>query len=45
MGHKKEAIRLYRIALEIDPTIDFARENLAKLEGELGVSSKQRTFR
>jgi len=41
MGHKKEAIRLYGIALEMDPTIDFARENLAKLEGELGVSSKR----
>jgi hypothetical protein len=25
----------------MDPTIDFARENLAKLEGELGVSSKR----
>jgi ribosomal protein S12 methylthiotransferase accessory factor len=37
MGHKKEAVRLYRIALEMDPTIDFARENLAKLEGELGI--------
>jgi ribosomal protein S12 methylthiotransferase accessory factor len=41
MGHKKEAIRLYGIALEMDPTIDFARENLAKLEGELGVSGEQ----
>jgi ribosomal protein S12 methylthiotransferase accessory factor len=34
MGHKKEAIRLYQIALEMDPTIEFARENLARLEGE-----------
>ncbi len=41
MGHKKEAIRLYGIALEMDPTIDFARENLTKLEGELGVSGEQ----
>ena len=41
MGHKKEAVRLYRIALEMDPTIDFARENLDKLEGELGVGSKR----
>jgi len=41
MGHKKEAIRLYRIALEMDPTIDFARDSLDKLEGELGVSGKR----
>ena len=41
MGHTKEAIRLYRIALEMDPTIEFARESLARLEGEVGVSSKQ----
>ncbi|MDH3949553.1 MAG: tetratricopeptide repeat protein, partial [Deltaproteobacteria bacterium] len=38
MGHKKEAIRLYQIALEMDPTIEFARESLARLEGELAVS-------
>ena len=36
MGHKKEAVRLYRIALEMDPTIDFARENLLRLESEVG---------
>jgi ribosomal protein S12 methylthiotransferase accessory factor len=41
MGHKKEAIRLYRIALEMDPTIEFARESLARLEGEVEVGSKQ----
>jgi len=41
MGHKKEAIRLYGIALEMDPTIDFARDNLVKLKGELGVSSER----
>jgi hypothetical protein len=41
MGHKKEAIRLYRIALEMDPTIYFARESLAKLEEELGIRSER----
>jgi ribosomal protein S12 methylthiotransferase accessory factor len=41
MGHKKEAIRLYRIALEMDPTIEFARESLARLEGEVEVGSKK----
>jgi ribosomal protein S12 methylthiotransferase accessory factor len=35
LGHKKEAIQLYRIALEMDPDIDFARQNLEKLEAEL----------
>jgi ribosomal protein S12 methylthiotransferase accessory factor len=40
MGHKKEAIRLYRIALEMDPAIDFARESLARLEGEVEASGK-----
>jgi ribosomal protein S12 methylthiotransferase accessory factor len=33
MGNKKQAIAYYRFALELDPTIDFARENLSKLEG------------
>jgi ribosomal protein S12 methylthiotransferase accessory factor len=32
MGDKKKAIRYYAFALELDPTIDFARENLKKLE-------------
>ncbi len=35
LGHKREAIRLYSIALELDPTIDFARANIEKLEAEL----------
>ena len=41
MGHKREAIRLYRIALELDPSIDFARENIDKLEGELDQGGEQ----
>ncbi len=32
MGDKENAIRYYLFALELDPTIDFARENLIKLE-------------
>jgi ribosomal protein S12 methylthiotransferase accessory factor len=32
MGDRKNAIRHYRLALELDPAIDFATENLAKLE-------------
>ena len=32
MGNKEEAIRYYRFALRLDPTIDFARENLERLE-------------
>ncbi len=35
LGHKQEAIRLYRIALELDPDIDFARTSLEKLEAEI----------
>jgi ribosomal protein S12 methylthiotransferase accessory factor len=35
LGHKQEAIRLYRIALELDPDIDFARTGLEKLEAEM----------
>lgn len=34
MGNKKKAIEYYRLAVELDPTIDFARENLMKLEGD-----------
>jgi ribosomal protein S12 methylthiotransferase accessory factor len=34
MGDKQQAIRNYRVALELDPTIDFARENLEKLQGD-----------
>nr|HID57789.1 tetratricopeptide repeat protein [Desulfobacterales bacterium] len=32
MGNKEMAIRYYRLALELDPSIDFARHNLQKLE-------------
>jgi ribosomal protein S12 methylthiotransferase accessory factor len=35
LGHKQEAVRLYRIALELDPDIDFARISMEKLEAEL----------
>jgi len=31
MGRIKEAIRFYRLALELEPNIDFAKENLKKL--------------
>ncbi|MGA6926225.1 MAG: YcaO-like family protein [Desulfosarcina sp.] len=31
MGEKAQAVRYYRMALELDPTIDFARENLQRL--------------
>jgi ribosomal protein S12 methylthiotransferase accessory factor len=33
MGNKDQAIAYYRLALELDPTIEFAKENLVKLEG------------
>lgn len=37
MGKRDLAIRYYRLALELDPDIDFARDNLRKLEpGEGG---------
>ena len=32
MGEREMAIRHYKLALELDNTIDFARENLKKLE-------------
>lgn len=35
MGHIQEAIRLYRIALEIDPDIQFARDNIEALQARL----------
>ncbi|HYA40690.1 MAG TPA: YcaO-like family protein [Syntrophobacteraceae bacterium] len=38
LGHRHEAIQLYRIALELDPCIDFARTSMEKLEAELGLS-------
>ena len=33
MGNREMAIRYYKFALELDQGIDFARENLRKLEG------------
>ncbi len=33
MGKKEDAVRYYRIALELDPSIEFARDNLEKLGG------------
>jgi ribosomal protein S12 methylthiotransferase accessory factor len=33
-GDRESAITYYRLALELDPTIDFARENLLRLEQE-----------
>lgn len=34
MGERENAIRYYRFALELDSSIDFARENLMRLEGK-----------
>jgi ribosomal protein S12 methylthiotransferase accessory factor len=34
MNRPADAVRYYRMALEIDPGIDFARDNLARLTGE-----------
>jgi ribosomal protein S12 methylthiotransferase accessory factor len=32
MGNMDQAIRYYQLALELDPTIDFARDNLRRLQ-------------
>lgn len=34
MGRTDEAVQYYRLALELDPSIDFARDNLKKLAGD-----------
>ena len=34
MGKDTDAVRYYRLALELDPSIDFARDNLERLTGE-----------
>ena len=34
MGQKADAVHYYRLALELDPSIDFARDNLERLTGE-----------
>lgn len=41
LGLKQEAVRLYRMALELDPDIDFARDNIARLEAELERDRRQ----
>jgi ribosomal protein S12 methylthiotransferase accessory factor len=33
LGKTDDAIRYYRLALELDPSIDFARHNLQRLSG------------
>jgi len=35
LGHTEEAIKLYRMALELDSDIDFARDNILRLEAQL----------
>lgn len=35
LGFKREALELYRMALELSPDIDFARENITMLEAQL----------
>ena len=32
MGNMDQAIRYYQFAMELDPTIDFARDNLRRLQ-------------
>jgi ribosomal protein S12 methylthiotransferase accessory factor len=34
LGQRDEAVRYYQMALEIDPRIEFARENLDRLTAE-----------
>ncbi|MBW1806397.1 MAG: YcaO-like family protein [Deltaproteobacteria bacterium] len=34
MGDRSQAVRYYQLALELDPSIEFARKNLMKLQGE-----------
>jgi ribosomal protein S12 methylthiotransferase accessory factor len=33
MGKNQEAIQYYKLALQIDPSIEFARDNLERLQG------------
>jgi hypothetical protein len=35
MGKKDLAIQYYQFALELDPSIDFATDNLARLQKEV----------
>jgi hypothetical protein len=32
MGNKEQAIRYYQFALQLDPTIDFAKDSLRRLQ-------------
>ena len=34
MGNSADAVRYYRLALELDPSIGFARDNLERLTGK-----------
>ncbi|MCP4665674.1 MAG: tetratricopeptide repeat protein [Deltaproteobacteria bacterium] len=38
MGNREKALRYYKLALELDPHIDFARENLQRLESSTNPS-------
>jgi len=38
MGDREKALRYYKLALELDPGIDFARENLQRLESSANPS-------
>ena len=31
MGRREEAVKMYRSALELDPSLDFARQNIERL--------------
>lgn len=41
LGFLEEAIKLYKIALELDPDIDFARNNIERLEAKLKAEGKR----
>jgi len=40
MKEKKKAIRYYEMALDLDPSIEFARANLERLKAEPVSSAK-----
>ncbi len=40
LGQHDKAMRYYRMALEIDPSIDFARDSLARLAGDSSPASR-----
>jgi len=41
MGERDKAVHYYKLALELDETIDFARDNLNRLEGQGSQKSKE----